>query len=66
MSRTQLAEPHRPDHDVPEEPEHSELPVEPDEGLILPVIPDDPEHERLIDPAAAVAHTTRPSDEAKP
>jgi hypothetical protein len=66
MSRTQLAKPHRPDHDVPEERELPELPVEPDEGLILPVIPDDPEHERLIDPAAAGAHTTRPSDEAKP
>jgi hypothetical protein len=66
MSRTQLPKPNRPDHDVPEEREQPELPVEPDEGLIPAVIPDDPEHERLIDPAAAVAHTTRSSDEVKP
>jgi hypothetical protein len=65
MSRTQLSKPHHPDHDVPEEREQPELPVEPDEGLIPPVIPDDPEHERLIDPAAAVAHTTRHPYEVK-
>jgi hypothetical protein len=59
---------HRPDHDVPEEREQPDLPVEPDEGPISPLIPDDPEHERLTDPAAAaaVAHSTRPSDEVKP
>lgn len=52
MSRTQFPKSHRPIHDVPEKREPLELPVEPDEGLIPPVIPDDPEHERLIDPAA--------------
>jgi hypothetical protein len=66
MSHAQLAKPHHPDHDVPEEREQPELPVEPDEGPIPAVIPDDPEHKRLIDPAAAVAHTIRSSDEVKP
>jgi hypothetical protein len=51
MSRTQFPKSHRPHHDVPEEREPPELPVEPDEGLIPPMIPDDPEHDRLIDPA---------------
>jgi hypothetical protein len=37
---------------VPAEREQPELPVEPDEGLIPPLIPEDPEHDRLIDPAA--------------
>ena len=52
MPRTQVRQPHRPSHDVPAEREPPELPVEPDEGLIPPVIPDDPEHDRVIDPAA--------------
>jgi hypothetical protein len=52
MSRTQAPAPHRPNLDVPEEREPPELPVEPDEGLIPPLIPEDPEHDRLIDPAA--------------
>jgi hypothetical protein len=51
MSRPQLPKPHRPHHDAQEEREPPELPVEPDEGLIPPMIADDPEHERLIDPA---------------
>jgi hypothetical protein len=37
---------------VPAEREQPELPVEPDEGLTPPLIPEDPEHDRLIDPAA--------------
>jgi hypothetical protein len=52
MSRSQPTKSHRPTHDVPEERETPEIPVEPDEGLIPPVIPGDPEHERLVDPAA--------------
>jgi hypothetical protein len=52
MSRTQVPKPHHPHHDVPEDREPPELPVEPDQGLIPPHIPDDPEHERIIDPAA--------------
>jgi hypothetical protein len=51
MPRIQTPEPHRPHHDVPAEPEQPELPVEPDEGLIPPAIPEDPEHDRLVDPA---------------
>lgn len=51
MSRTQVPKPHRANHDVPEEREPPELPVEPDEGPIPDLIPDDPEHERLVDPA---------------
>ena len=45
---------HRPSHpntDVPDNLEPGLLPVEPDEGLVPAVIPDDPEHDRLIDPA---------------
>lgn len=57
MFRNQIPKSHRPIHDVPEEREPPELPVEPDEGLIPPVIPDDPEHERLIDPAAVQPQT---------
>lgn len=57
MSRTQLPKPHRPIHDVPEERELPDVTVEPDEGLTSPRIPDDPEHERLIDPA-----TMRPQE----
>lgn len=34
--------------DVPEPDSH---PVEPDEGPIQPAIPEDPEHDRTIDPA---------------
>ena len=54
MSRPRLPSPHRPQHDVPEEREKPDLPVEPDAGSIPPRIPEDPEHERLVDPAAAV------------
>jgi hypothetical protein len=50
MPRTQTPEPHRPHHDVPAEREQPELPVEPDEGLIPLAIPEDPEHDRLVDP----------------
>ena len=52
MPRTQVPQQHRPSHDVPPERDLPELPVEPDEGLIPPRIPEDPEHDRLIDPAA--------------
>ncbi len=43
MSSNRVPKSHRPNHDVPEEREPPALPVEPDEGLIPPVIPDDPE-----------------------
>ena len=51
-SRHQLHRSHSPQHDLPDENEPSTLPVEPDEGLVPPLIPDDAEHDRLIDPAA--------------
>lgn len=35
----------------PDEPEPDSHPVEPDEGPIQPAIPEDPEHDRTIDPA---------------
>ena len=42
--------PHRPHKDLPEEFEPGVPPVEPDEGPIPAHIPDDPEHDRVIDP----------------
>lgn len=54
MSRTQPPRPPRPVHDIPDEREPPELPVDPDEGPIPPLIPDDPEHDRLIDPSAVL------------
>jgi hypothetical protein len=34
------------------DPEPGILPVEPDEGMVQPAIPADPEHDRLVDPEA--------------
>lgn len=34
------------------DPEPGMLPVEPDEGMVQPAIPTDPEHDRLVDPEA--------------
>ena len=44
--------PHRINIDDLDEPEPGLLPVEPDEGPVPPLIPDDPEHDRVIDPEA--------------
>ena len=52
MTRPQVPKPQHPNRDVPEERERPDLPVEPDEGLVPPAIPEDPEHDRLVDPAA--------------
>ena len=54
MSPTPIPEPQRRQHDVPHEHEPIELPVEPDEGMTPAHIPDDPEHERLVDPGTPV------------
>jgi hypothetical protein len=43
--------PTRQNHNVPEELEPPVLPIAPDEGLVPPLISDDPEHDRVIDPA---------------
>lgn len=50
MSPTNFPKPHLPNNDEPEEFEPGAPPVEPDEGPVLPFIPEDPEHERVIDP----------------
>lgn len=45
--------PHRPQHpntDVPDEFEPGSMPVQPDKGPVPFHIPDDPEHERVVDP----------------
>lgn len=52
MSRTHFHKPPHPEKDVPEEFEPGGQPVEPDEGPVPAFIPDDPEHEREIDPGA--------------
>lgn len=42
-----------PSHDVEaDDPEPGMLPVDPDQGPVPPVIPLDPEHERIVDPEA--------------
>ncbi len=54
MPRTQHPPPHRPHrpvHDVPDAPDPTDGPVGPDEGPVPPVIPEDAEHDRLVDPA---------------
>jgi len=43
--------PHDKDLDD-DELEPGQLPVEPDQGPVAPVIPEDPEHERVVDPEA--------------
>jgi hypothetical protein len=43
--------PHGVDTDA-DDPEPGALPVEPDEGLVEPHIPEDPEHDRMVDPEA--------------
>lgn len=52
MYPTQLPQPDLPDNDVPDEFEPGAPPVEPDEGPVPAFIPEDPEHERVIDPGA--------------
>ena len=48
--------PHKPHRTPAEEaevdPEPGMLPVEPDQGMVPSAIPDDPEHDRLVDPEA--------------
>ena len=38
--------------DAQEQSDPAMLPVEPDQGLVPPAIPDDPEHDRVVDPEA--------------
>jgi hypothetical protein len=40
-----------PNHDVDiEDPEPGMLPIDPDDGATPPIIPEDPEHDRVVDP----------------
>lgn len=41
-----------PAEEAEDDPEPGLLPVEPDQGLVQPAIPADPEHDRLVDPEA--------------
>ena len=52
MTAPNLPHPHQnhPLHDVPDSLVPGSLPVEPDQGPVPPVIPEDPEHDRVIDP----------------
>ncbi len=54
MSIQKLHKPHRLplSHTEPDDPEPGMLPIEPDQGLVPTHIPDDPEHDRAIDPEA--------------
>jgi pimeloyl-ACP methyl ester carboxylesterase len=61
MRRTLLHLPHHPGNDVPDELEPGALPVEPDEGPVPSHIPDDPEHERVIDPGENMANLAQPT-----
>lgn len=47
-----LHRPYQPTPDVPDEIEPGALPVQPDQGPVPALIPDDPEHDRVIDPEA--------------
>lgn len=51
MSAIQVHRPPQPSHDVPDALDPPALPVEPDQGPVPDLIPDDPEHDRVIDPA---------------
>lgn len=52
MTPTHLPQPPHPGNDVPDDFEPGAPPVEPDEGPTPAHIPDDPEHDRVIDPGA--------------
>jgi hypothetical protein len=44
--------PHRTHANEPDDPEPGSLPVDPDQGPVPPIIPGDPEHDRVVDPEA--------------
>lgn len=49
MSNPHTPQHPHPNHDVPEEFEPGTLPLDPDEGPVPALIPDDPGHERVVD-----------------
>lgn len=44
--------PHRHHGEESDDPEPGALPVDPDQGPVPPIVPDDPEHDRVVDPEA--------------
>ena len=50
MTRSTLPKSHRAPISEPDEPDGAPVPIELDEGLVPAMIPDDPEHDRVIDP----------------
>ena len=42
--------PHRPHTSEPDDPEPGALPVDPDQGPMPPILPEDGEHEGVVDP----------------
>ncbi|MDE2092711.1 MAG: hypothetical protein KGL99_03475 [Burkholderiales bacterium] len=44
--------PHRHHDAESDDPEPGSMPVEPDQGPVPPVVPDDPEDGRIVDPEA--------------
>ena len=44
--------PHRHHGAESDDPEPGSMPVEPDQGPVPPVVPNDPEHDRIVDPEA--------------
>jgi hypothetical protein len=61
MTLAHAHKPHLPDNDVPDKFEPGSPPVEPDEGPVPPAIPDDPEHERIVNPDDEPGLKARPS-----
>lgn len=61
MSDPHAHKPNHPDNDVPEEFEPGAPPVEPDEGPVPAQVPDDPEHDRIVDPAEDPAQQAQPT-----
>ncbi len=53
-----MPSPHKPqridvdDIDDVDDEVPGQMPIEPDHGLVPPLIPDDPEHDRMVDPEA--------------
>lgn len=60
MARAHIHKPHHPNHDVPEEFEPGAPPVEPDEGPVPAIVPEDSEPERIIAPGPNQAEVPTP------
>ena len=51
MSNSATHKPHQTPIDEPDDRVPGPMPIEPD-GMVPPAIPDDPEHDRIVDPEA--------------